>query len=557
MGRFDDDRLGITIRSTDGFVKRRLGPDELEDRDLADAIEFGTTDPGGYKDSGFSLPRADLSGDDLALFNEAAIWGLGGGLTGFEGRIQETPSSVGDEISVDVNSVGWAAHLEDDPSFREVYVDRDLNSWQTCSRARKISLVSALYNPQDHSVDVDPATGLPSLLFYFEGAWTTYRPFVEPFYDAGPGCRVKAIYYDFAPGPTVANTFTLSIGVSDRDDFATTYEKTGNLNSVTGAGGAALYQPTLPRRYGFWQFFYNGGAAGADGFPWPMNVRRAAVFGDSGVPIVGAAPDQGVYGDAVIANIVQRTAPLLKFTTGYQDSSIVPASSFVIPHLAFRDPLTGSDAILATNAFFGRSWGVEEGRSFFWRPLDRYRKRWRVRRSNGTADDLDGPQAEDAVNGVIVQFTDPSGLSVSVGPPAATSVDSTSALLADTNTENAVNAAGLPRKWAIISLDFVSTPLGATACGYAWLQERLNSPSVRGTITCSRLVEDEAGVLYPAWFVRAGDSIEVMDGDRVEHRIIETKYSHKDRRLVATIDSTPHRVDALFERMGVVLQGYV
>ena len=44
----------------------------------------------------------------------------------WQGRLERAPRVSGDQMAVSPAAVGWQAHLEDDKSAVEIYVDRDL-----------------------------------------------------------------------------------------------------------------------------------------------------------------------------------------------------------------------------------------------------------------------------------------------------------------------------------------------------------------------------------------------------------------------------------------------
>jgi hypothetical protein len=81
--------------------------------------------PGGFKDLSCSLlRRIDIDYPDLGLFDTVRVYAPGN-RTVWEGRMAQFPRSHGDGFSITPGAVGWSAHLTDDPSFTEVYVDRD------------------------------------------------------------------------------------------------------------------------------------------------------------------------------------------------------------------------------------------------------------------------------------------------------------------------------------------------------------------------------------------------------------------------------------------------
>src|SRR5262245_34986608 len=124
-----EDRLAISIDLPDGHTKR-WGADEQGGGDVPRGLGFGTADPGGFKDAQLSLSRPiNARWPDLQLLAPVRIYGRGN-RTAWEGRLQETPSAAGAEESWSPGAVGWSAHLEDDPSFAEIYVSRDMSEFK-------------------------------------------------------------------------------------------------------------------------------------------------------------------------------------------------------------------------------------------------------------------------------------------------------------------------------------------------------------------------------------------------------------------------------------------
>lgn len=544
-------RLAISLLDQRGAVAARWGPDAEAVGDVPRGLSFSTSDPGGFKDSQVSLARRiDKEWPDLQLLRDIRIHGAGRRVA-WEGRLQDIPRHHAEDHAINPGAVGHSAALDDDPSFRECYVGRDLGELAEIAAQRRLGY-GTTFSYVGYSVAPDSGQGRPSLALEVGGAWGSQRPLAGAMYDAGPGCAIAFCDYEFETSTADAN-FEMELNNS-LTDAGPAVDTSGDL--ATGATtGSGTFSPTTARRVLAFFWRYATGPAGADGAQYRCYLRRLAWFGNHGLTIRGTKPARGLYASDVIANIVSRVAPDLTFTTG-NDGSIQP-STYIIPHLVFSSPTKGSDAIMAVNAYHQRSWGVEEGKRFFWRSTAKPRRRWRIRRSLGHGVDLLGPQAEAAINGVMVSFSDPAGVQRVIGPTGCTTADYTSALLADTSPTNPVTLAGIKRKWGELSLSFVTDYDGAAQVGAAWLRDKLENANSRGSIVVTGLVEDdETGALYPSWYMRAGDSAIVTDGDGIERRIIETSYDNDSETCTCNLDSTPSKVDALMERMGIALVGY-
>jgi hypothetical protein len=549
-------RLAASLLDPDGKVIARWGPDAEAVGDIPRGLTFTTSDPGGFKDSTAALSRRiDRSWPDLRLLRDIRYYGAGN-RTAWEGRLQETPAHHADDFAISPGAVGHVVELDDDPSFAEIYLDRELSKWGEPTTQRRLNLINSNVDPSAVTMS-QSAAGEGAA----EGAGITAQ---YQWLKAGKEERGELLYYNGGVnigrvlwdlnGRAATEDATFFNGIFLSPNGVDSSGPSANSNAVT-ALGKSVTNSKAGYPYAILVSTY-GGAAAIDPYLEAFRWLNLMVTGTHGLTLRGAWPNVGIYTHDVIADIVRRTGPRLRFTTGPEGT--ISDGDFAIPHLSFGEGIKGSDAILAANAYHQRFWGVYDDKTFFWLPTTTFRKRWRIRRSKGHGIDLLGPQAEDAMNGVVVSFTDAAGITRKIGPPGASSCYATSALLADTSASNPVNAAGIERKWGELQLGFTTDVNGAIQVGVAYLQMKLESATSRGSVTVTDLIEDdETGTLYPAWYMRAGDSAIVTDGDAIERRIIETVYSHDSRQLTANMDSTPHKVEALMERMGIVLVGIV
>lgn len=551
-------RLGVVVEPSGTFAQR-WGADDPNPGNVPSGLQFSTAIPGGFKECTVTLPRK-ITEDypDLALLENLKVFGPGNE-TAWEGRIAQLPRTHSDTRFIQVGSVGWSSHLRDDNSFTEVYVDRDFASWTSPSVQRKINLLGNLYSLQDATVQSDTTTGQPSLVTQITDEWSlAAMPWSEALYDIGSGNSVGSIYYAWkqslqSPAYTDAG-WSWKVAAGTNDTF--TSEDASSELRAAGPSTGTLTAGT-GRRFARVSIFYGSGAAGTAGQLNILAWTCLAVYGKHGLTLHGntsATEAQGVYASDVIEDVVRRAAPLLEYTSG--TGGTIQPSSFAIPQLAFRDPTTPEDVILASNAYHLWEWGVYDNKTFFWRQTDPDRLCYEARLSDGAGLELEGQQAESSYNGVVVRYNDPTGASFTVGPPGG-DFDATSYSLIDESDTNPVNAAGIPRRWALIEVSPITTQAGAIQLGAVWLAEQAQ-PARRGQLTVTGEIDHPTEGKVPTWRVRAGDYVRIADFPTdVARRIIETDYDHDSRTVTCSLDNSSFKLEAFMERLGVSLIGVI
>jgi hypothetical protein len=551
-----NDRLALSVTTNDGRVIR-WGGDESSAQMIPGDLEFSTSVPGGYKDLSCSLLR-QLSGDER-LFNRVRAYGPGN-RTAWDGRLVQFPR---EDLNVNPAAVGWAGHLRDDTSFREIYVDRDLTHWVRSSVQNQLTASTVWDDSFRFEVLPDQVTSQPALKTAISGDWSGMRARCEAWYD-GNRVPLGSLSYAWKINGNVSaadTNWVWRVWLSD-DDVGSTVEGGTNLRAA-GPGTGTLTATVANKSWGIVQFFYDTvPSTGHQSIEYAAYWTVLAMYGRHGLPQQGsltATTAPGFFGHDLINNVVSRAAPLL--TTGIGAGMIEENSSFVVPQAAFLDPTTAEDVIMLLNGYFLWEWGVYDNKQFFWRPPDPNRLVWRARKDRGARVSLEGETAEAQFNGVIVRYTDTSGNRQIAGPPAqyweggVARADVTDATLVDTSVDNAVNKAGIPRRWGILDIGPVTSDLGAVQLGVVWLAEH-RLPQRRGTITMQGQVEHPTEGFVPPWRVRAGDGVVVTDLlDDEPRRIIETRYNRGSDTVSCSVGNTDFKLDSILERIGVNLIG--
>lgn len=525
----------------------RWGEDEPLPENVFSDLRHSSTMPGGFETCDVTLPRKPgVDYSDLERLSTLRVIGAGGQVDG-EYRLERAPRVSGDQMAISPSAVGWQAHLEDDKSAREIYVDRDLSHWQGPSNPRQVQLwgLSPAWTTQQGSTEVGSDIGGDAALqqvFTSANRTASLVPVIESWY--GGGIRLGALYSSYTDRDVPAGAALTGANWAAKAqlmDVTTAIVDTTADLAGTAADGYLYATSSADKYFAVLQFWLETVSTG-DG-DWRTIWKKLAVYGNHGLTGRGEDP-QGFYASDVVRHAVQTWAPLLQLKP---DS--IQQSGFVIPHLVFLEPTTAAEIIRQASRFNLPDWAVWEDKEFVWHERGARGKTWRARIGPSELEET-GPQLDRLWESVMVSYQDVDGSTRTVGPPGS-GADTESALLKDYDPENPANKLGIVRR-EVLQMG-TSTAAGATEVGARFLEQtKLLDSSGRATIT--GWVEDDRGVVHPYSRVRAGDTISFVDAsDSSPRRIVKVDHSRASRSCSVELDAPPQGLQELLERLSVVL----
>jgi hypothetical protein len=276
--------LAVEVETAAG-TRFQLSDDLDPDRRMQN-ITFSSELGSGFKTAGGNLRRRyDVDYPDLNLVDTWSFIGADGSVA-WEGRADGFPRQLTDRSVIAVNLSGWMAHTQDQ-KFREIYVDRDLNSWTGPSLGRQAAVLAANFNPTSSSVVQDVADATSGVVTAYDDNWVSpYKPMSDAWYDAGDGLTVGRIDYSWKVQPGLLDpadtNYNWVVGVSS-DDKATATSTTANLRAPGPA--AQSFVPTVRYRYGLIQLTYAATPAGLAGAHFGLAWYNIAVYGSHGLTL--------------------------------------------------------------------------------------------------------------------------------------------------------------------------------------------------------------------------------------------------------------------------------
>ncbi len=548
---------GAQITFPNGSTQR-WGPDEPDVRRVIQGLSTSTELPGGFGPGSLTLGRPSSFDPLIPPLSFVRTYVAETNQTIHEGRIVGTPQS-GSE-SIDVELEGMSKHLEDDNTAAVIFYDRDFNNWQGPSVARQVALITALQGFSEPTVEWDTVGIAPSLKLELIGAWNQANTLCESWYDA-KGLTIGFVDYAWKKSSSIDNADTSWVWYvrASTDDQNTSIDDSGSLRAA-GPSSGTLTTTATNKKFAVIQLVYSvaGGSAQVN---YDLFFTFLGVVGTHGLPLQGtlAAPNtgRGLLVSDMLGYAIGRWAPLLSYSTGIGGS--IEATAFAVPHSTFIERTNTNEIVQSLVAFGGNAnypldWGVYDKPGtrgeFFAKTPGTYGRTWRMRRDQAVEDPSDGPDVSTLINGVLVNYDDGTGTTLSVGPTGS-GAQTESALLLDTSPSNYANNDGA-RHWAVYDAGITSAA-GALLIGQLVLADANRKPW-RGTITVKGSAVEQGGMAQPCGLVRAGDQCVVEDDpDTRVRQIVNTSYDGTN--LSASVGQPPDQLSVLLARAGVVLTG--
>lgn len=517
--------------------RARWATDEPAAADVPNGLRHSDTMPGGYENLDATLPR-DPAQDypDLDRLSTIQVRNVGGDIVG-EYRLERAPLVSGDQFAISPSAVGWQAHLDDDKSVTFLGIDRTLSTWTGPSYIRQTGLTG--FNPNTGpDTAVDPSNGQPSLMFAVDGPAGTAGQ-SEGMYDAGPGNLVGRVIFAGAP-----LNFGTAAAVLTQMSASSTTIPTDSVSADTDGAAVALatYTLTTPRRYLHYIFRFT--TALASDVMRRYYLQNLAVIGNHGLTLYGNSGAEGLLASDIVKYGVSRWAPMLTYT-----SETVEPSDFAIPQFTLTDPSTLAELIRQATRFDLQDWAVWANRTFYWHTRGLFSRNWRARAAPSVLEET-GPQIDRVWESILVQFQDVDGTTRTVGPPGS-GADAESSDLKDTDPDNPANQLGIVRR-DLLSMG-TGTVSSAIAVGRRFLREA-KKLDTSGRAQITGYIQDDHGAIFPYSSIRSGDTITFVDAaDPSPRRIVRSDKDHAARTCRVDLDAPPEGLNALLERLGVVL----
>lgn len=533
--------LDVEVETTAGTF--RLASDDPKASNRPSNMSFTTLRGNGFSNGSLQLNRQIFR--DYPDVNLLDTWRMIGrqGEVAYEGRLHSDPRTNSPSQTLNVELVGWMSYLTS-RKISPLIIDRTLDGWTGPSSGRRASLITAGYR-----YEAEPEVGWhgegapgPGIIFTFSTFGSSYYELGEAWKRAG-GEAIGALRFDFQSLAGGADANWSTVGYLCDNDLAESFVPGTNLHKTTTAGNEVVSDGEAVYQYALLAESYTGTFTGTTnevhGF---FNPR---IVGTHGLTARGESPNEGYYVSDIIKYVLNTYYP--KINTEH-----VKENQFAVQQATWAEsPVYGSELISQLNDLTLWEENLWENRSYHYEPADLTKTDWQIRTDEpGVEVTFQGESIENFANGVVVTYTDFSGIRHVLYPDQHSE-------LRDTSLNNAATEHG-EDLWTGVEVRWPATEPEALQYGRAYLAE-YNRPKRPGTFTIkSGYIKDGAGHWQPGWRVRNSATLSVMDhpSESAPRLITATSWDDNSKSLSITVDAPPSTFDAIVARTVLALSAH-
>jgi hypothetical protein len=183
--------------------------------------------PGGFETLDQTLPRKpSIDYSDLERLSRITRYDASGNVI-WQGRLERAPRVSGDQMAISPSAVGYQAHLEDDKSVKEVYIDRDLSGWGEATAPRRLALAGVsgglAMGWSNSVIGAGDTGGIPALVMELQSltANGTSSREVGEFWYNGQGVALGSLTYSVNGSEGGGDANWITVAVLSTDDIHT------------------------------------------------------------------------------------------------------------------------------------------------------------------------------------------------------------------------------------------------------------------------------------------------------------------------------------------------
>jgi hypothetical protein len=531
--------LDVEVETAVGTLFR-LPADSRKASNRPSGLSFSTQRGDGFGTGSLMLNRQIFKDyPDIGLMDTWRMVGRQGDVA-YEGRLHSNPRTNDPQQQINVALVGWMTYLKGRP-IAPLIIDRRLSGWGEPSVQRKGNLTAAGFMWAGSVASGSQDTGGlgPGVVITFSRLNSTYPPLGEAWFYAS-GEDIGDVRYDYRQLSSFAqpdSDWHDSV-LTSVDDVASSYiagtdHQHQNAVNQAVAGGAGF-------KYAALSAWRNANLTGdfnnQDAF---LNLR---IVGNHTLVARGEQPEEGYYVSDILQYILATYYPKIQWAG--------ESNTFPLTQATWHDsPSDGYGIVQQLNNLVLWETNVWEDRKFYFEAADLTSYDWQIRTDEpGVTVLFQGDSIENFANGVVVVYTDFSGVQRTLYPPDHDE-------LRDDSEDNPANRHGENLWPPPITVPWQCLEAEALQFGRAYLAE-FNRPKRPGTFrVAGGYIKDFAGHWHQGWKVRNSETIGIMDHPADEPRLITaTNWDQESLSLDITVDAPSSLLDAVVARQELALQ---